>query len=88
VSPRVWLIGAPILIAFFVWRPSPLLIVMAILSLPQVIKAFRFDPKAPENAAYYSASPQAKIVYGTFYLGLAAFLAIMSYDVSKLLNPT
>ena len=49
LSPRVWLAGVPLLIALFVWRPSPLLILMAVMAAPQVMKAFRYDPAAPEN---------------------------------------
>jgi Zn-dependent protease len=86
LSPRVWLIGVPLLIALFLWRPSPLLIMMAILSAPQVMKAFHFDKTAPENAAYYSASLETKLTYGAYYLGLAAFLAIMSFDVKNMLG--
>src|SRR5204863_2342684 len=57
LSPRVWLLGAPLLVALFLWRPSPLLILMALLAAPQLIKAWNFDPQAPENAAYYSVAP-------------------------------
>ena len=41
ISPRVWLVGVPILVALFFWRPSPMLILMALLAAPQVLKAFR-----------------------------------------------
>lgn len=85
LSPRLWLVGAPMLLAFFLWRPSPLLVVMAILAAPQVMKAFKFDRNAPENAAYYATSLETRLVYGTFYLGLAAFLAIISFDVKAML---
>ncbi|HEY4123113.1 MAG TPA: site-2 protease family protein [Rhizomicrobium sp.] len=85
LSPRVWLIGAPMLVSFFLWHPSPLLVVMAVLALPQVMKALKFDRTAPENAAYYATSLEMRLIYGTFYLGLAAFLAIMSYDVKAML---
>ncbi len=87
LSPRVWLFGAPILLGLFLWRPSPLLVVMAILSAPQVMKAFRYNPAAPENAAYYSASVESRLAYAAFYLGLAGFLAVMSYDVHEMLGP-
>src|SRR5215467_12185116 len=39
LSPRIWLAGVPILIALFFWRPSPLLILMALLAAPQVMRA-------------------------------------------------
>lgn len=86
LSPRVWLVGAPILLALFLYRPSPILIVLALFSAPQVLKAFRYDPKAPENAIYYQTALETKVVYATFYLGLAGSLALMSYDVHNMLG--
>src|SRR5258706_15535802 len=53
LSPRVWLLGVPILVAMFFWRPSPMLILMAILAAPQVMKAFKYDPAAPQNVQEY-----------------------------------
>jgi Zn-dependent protease len=76
ISPRMWLLGAPILIALFFYRPSPLLILMAILAAPNLIKAWRGAQTADE-AAYYIASSETRFSYGLMYLGLAAFLALM-----------
>ena len=86
ISPRVWLAGAPILLGLFWWRPSPLLILMAILAAPHVWKAFRFDPNAPENQSYYSVSTGKRLEYSAYYLGLCGFLAIMSYDLHEMLQ--
>ena len=85
ISPRLWLVGVPILIAMFFWRPSPLLILMAVLAAPQVIKAFKYDPAAPENVKYYAVSLEHKLTYGVLYLVLAAYLAVMSHDVHEML---
>ncbi len=87
LSPRVWLAGVPILIAVFLWRPSPMLILVAILAAPQVMKAIRYDPKAPENVAYYTVSTETKVTYGALYLALAAYLAVMTHDVHEMLGP-
>ncbi len=86
LSPRVWLAGVPILAALFFWRPSPMLILMALLAAPQVLKAFRFDPHAPENVAYYQVRPGKRLQYAAWYLGLAAFLAVMSYELHETLT--
>ena len=86
ISPRVWLVGVPVLIGLFFWRPSPLLILMALLAAPQVVKAFRYDPQAPENRLYYTVSRAKRIEYACWYLGLAAFLAIMSFDLHETLT--
>lgn len=86
ISPRVWLLGVPILVGLFFWRPSPLLILMAVLAAPQVWRAIRFDPSAPENQAYYSVAPAKRLEYAAYYLGLAAFLAVMSYEMYEVLQ--
>jgi Zn-dependent protease len=87
LSPRIWFFGVPILLAMFLWRPSPMLIVVAVLAAPQLLRAFKYDPSAPENAAYYGTSTETKITYGAYYLALAAFLAVMSYEVHQMLGP-
>ena len=87
LSPRIWFFGVPILLAMFLWRPSPMLIFVAILALPQLGRAFKYNPNLPENAAYYSTSVETKVTYGAYYLALAAFLAVMSYEVHQMLAP-
>ena len=76
ISPRLWLIGAPLLVALFFYSPSPLLILMALLALPNVMQAWR-GLRTPAEAAYYGVSAETRFCYGALYLGLAAFLAIM-----------
>jgi Zn-dependent protease len=88
LSPRIWLVGVPILIGLFLWKASPLLVVMAIMAAPQVMKALKHDPSDAASAAYYSASAETKTTYAVLYLGLAAFLAVMSYDVHNMLGPS
>ena len=87
LSPRMWLVGVPILIALFFWRPSPMLILVAILAAPQVMKAIRYDASAPENVAYYTVSMETKVAYGALYIALAAYLAVMTHDVHEMLGP-
>ena len=76
ISPRPWLLGAPLLVALFFYSPSPLLILMAILALPNVLKAWR-GLHAPEESAYYAVRAETRVSYGALHLGLAASLAIM-----------
>jgi Zn-dependent protease len=85
ISPRMWLVGVPILVAMFFWRPSPMLILVALLAAPQVWKAFKYDAAAPENAQYYGVSLEHKVSYGALYIALAAYLAVMSHDVHEML---
>jgi Zn-dependent protease len=86
ISPRVWLLGVPILLALMLYRPSPMLVIVVILAVPQLMKAWRYDPKAPENLAYYGVPLQARFEYGAAYLALAALLAVMTYDVHEMLS--
>jgi len=85
LSPRIWLLGVPILVALFLYRPSPILVLMAIMAAPQVVRAWRHDPKATENATYYTVSPNVKWTYGIFYIGLVAYSATMAYDIHEML---
>lgn len=80
ISPRLWLLGVPLLIALFLWRPSPLLVLMAILAAPQVMQALR-GFSAPEQQAYYLADAETRTSYAALYLGLAGFLAIMCHEL-------
>lgn len=84
ISPKVWLLGVPLLAGLFFYRPSPMLILIALLAYPQLKAAIWGSPDAP--AGYYSASAEARINYAVMYLGLAAFLAIMSYEIHGMIG--
>jgi Zn-dependent protease len=86
ISPRVWLIGAPVMLAMLLYRPSPVLAIIAIIAFPQLIKAWKYDPKAPENLAYYGVPLQAKLEYGGLYLTLTAYLGVMTFEVHEMLD--
>ncbi len=82
ISPKLWFVGAPILVGMFLWRPSPLLILMALLALPQVMKAWR-GPQTEEERAYYNVGFEARANYAFFYIGLVIFLAVMCHDLHE-----
>ena len=86
LSPRIWLLGVPILAGLFFWRPSPMLLLMALLAAPQAWKAFKYRKDSEEAQTYYAVPTAKKWEYGLLYLGLAGFLAIMSYDTHLLLE--
>lgn len=86
LSPRIWLVGIPVLVGLFLWRPSPMLILMALLALPSALRAFRYDPSLPENRAYYGTSLESKVTYTCAYLALVCLLAVMAHDVHKMLG--
>jgi Zn-dependent protease len=84
ISPKVWLAGVPLLAALFFYRPSPMLILIGILAWPQLKLAISGDPNRPP--AYYDVAPDTRINYAVMYLGLAAFLAIMSYELHMMIG--
>lgn len=86
ISPRMWLLGVPILVALFFYRPSPILILMALLAAPQVWRAIKHDPEDPETRAYYDVRLETRLGYAACYLGLAVFLALIAHDVHQMLG--
>lgn len=82
ISPKLWYAGVPILIALFFYRPSPILILVAILAAPQVMKAWR-GTETDADRAYRIASVETKMTYGLLYLGLTVFLALMTHDLHE-----
>lgn len=86
LTPCVWLVGVPVLVAVFLWRPSPLLILVAVLAAPQVIRAWKYDPEDPANQAYYAVTAETRLTYCVYYLGLLAFLAVMAHDTHEMLG--
>ncbi len=86
LTPRVWLIGVPVLIGWFIWRPSPMLIVIAFLAVPQVIKAFKYSSDS-SDAAYFAVSAEHRLTYTLYYLGLIGFVGTMTYELHNIAAP-
>ena len=42
LSPRVWLSGVPVTVALFLWTPSPMFVLMALLAAPSAWKAIKY----------------------------------------------
>lgn len=86
LSPRVWLFGAPLMLALMLYQPSPALILVAIFAAPPLMRAWRHDPNAPEELARASIPLESKVEYAALYLGLTALLAIMTYQLHESLQ--
>lgn len=86
LSPRIWLLGVPVLGALFVYSPSPMLLIVALLAAPQVWKALTYKTDSVEAQTYYAVSAGKKWEYGLMYLALTAFLAVMTHDVHHMLQ--
>lgn len=86
LSPRVWLLGVPILVGLFVWRPSPMLILVAFMAAPQVLKAWRGEAAAGLAEGYYDVPLAKKVEYGVWYLGLAGLLGLLASETHAMLG--
>lgn len=84
ISPRIWFAGVPLLVALWFWMPSPLLILIAVLALPNLLAAWRAP--TPDQRAYYDVPLRTRVEYALMYLGLAAILALMTYNVHERLS--
>jgi Zn-dependent protease len=82
LSPKVWLIGAPVLIGVFFLIPSPMFVIILLLLAPTIWQslraAWRGDVPAT-NPRYYEVPLQARIRYGSYYVLLLVFLCVMTY---------
>lgn len=82
VSPKLWLVGLPILGAVFFWRPNPLLVVIAVLALPKAWAAM----KGTTPAHPIVASPGDRMRYMIQYLALTLGLAALAFDAHERLT--
>lgn len=81
VSPHIWLIGIPALVALFFYWPSPLLVVIAVLAVQHVFGLFKQDEV--EKLRYHATPWSVRIGYGAAYLLLAGFLALMAFELHE-----
>jgi Zn-dependent protease len=86
LSPRIWLLGVPIFGAVLWYRPSPVLIIVAILAVPHVIAAIKYRKDSPQAQGYYAVTPRVRWEYGFYYVVLVAFLAMMMHDTDQQLR--
>jgi len=84
VSPKIWFIGLPLLIAVFCWKPSPLLILIGVLSLPGLWMAFKQIGEG--ESPYYRESAKTRLNYGVQYLILTGLLCIVAFDIHEQLS--
>jgi Zn-dependent protease len=83
ISPRIWLLGVPMLVALFFYSPSPMLLLIGVLALPNLRAAWNYNKNDPQHAQYRDVPSTVKVQYGILYLGLAAILAMMSFHVHQ-----
>lgn len=81
ISPRIWFLGAPLLVALFFWKPSPLLLLIALFAAPQMWRVLR--NKDVLSSRYYQTPLAVRMQYTAQYVLLGGFLAVMAYDVHQ-----
>jgi Zn-dependent protease len=86
LTPRIWLFGLPMLAGLFLYQPSPLLLMIGLIAVPHAVRAWRYDARAPQNAAYYQVDMNTKVEYALLYLGLVALLGLMTYSMHQELS--
>ena len=84
ISPRLWWVGAPLLIALFMWRPSPMLVLIALIAAPQLMASLRGNASRP--AGYYDIPLATRVNYGCGYLGLVCVLALLTFELHGVLQ--
>jgi len=84
ISPKIWYVGIPVLIGLFIWRPSPMLLVLGIMFIPKVIEALK--NKDLESSAYYRANRATRVSYAVQYLMLTLFLCMTVFTIHEKLT--
>ena len=80
VSPRLWLLGSPLMVALFFVIPNPMFLLIALFSWPYFRAAIA---GVPADAPFFQVPLATRINYGVFYIGLTAFLGLMTYSVHQ-----
>jgi Zn-dependent protease len=78
ISPKLWIVGLPILIGLFLWRPSPILVLIGLFALPHLWNAIA--NRTEIDSKYFDVSMNTKLSYAAQYLALIAFLTILAID--------
>lgn len=79
ISPKTWWIGAPLIVGLFVWNHSPMLLLLAVLAVPHLLSTFGRGGVAT-SGRYYDVAPVTRWGYAAYYLLLAGFLGVMTYE--------
>ena len=87
ISPKLWLLGVPVIIALFIQSWNPLFLLIAMLAFPQMMAAWRGQAPA-HNPDYYTVASAVRWQYGLLYGALLIFLAMMCHDLHAQLPRT
>lgn len=82
LSPKIWFAGVPLLVALFLYNPSPMLVLIACLAVPHVWSAWKGEASDPRP----SPDSATRMEYAALYLGLVAFLGLMTFSLHETLQ--
>lgn len=82
ISPKTWWIGAPLIVALFIWNHSPMLLLIAVMAIPHLLSTFRGGADAL-SSRYYDVPQATRWSYAAYYLLLAGFLGVMTYETHR-----
>lgn len=83
VSRQIWLPAALLIVAIWLYQPSPMLILVAIIAIRQFVRAARkIDPNSPSYKKYQDIEPTVRFSYAILYFGMAIVLALMLKTVN------
>lgn len=88
LSPKIWLLGGPLLVGLFLLNPSPMILLILIFAAPSLYRVYRGTWRESLPEGYYEQPLEVKLKYGAMYLGLAGFLAAVSHEVHLALRGT
>ncbi len=77
LTPRIWFLGVPVLLTAWYYSPSPVMLIIAMVALPQLKKAWNFNPHDEQSKQYYELKEGARFEYTVLYLMLVAVLSLM-----------
>ena len=84
LSPWFWVPGLAVM-GFVAWqRPSFIIFVILVASIPRVISLFR--RKSDEERRYFEVTPERRLIMGAAYFGLIAALVLMMYTATNQLE--
>ena len=78
ISQKLWLIGLPLLVGLYLWRPNPLLILIGVMAVFRLWGALK--GRVPEAGPSLQAGERWR--YGAQYLGLVALLIFMVVEAN------
>lgn len=85
LSPRLWLLGVPLLVGLFVYVQSPVILIAGFLAWPRFVQAWKYRADDALAAEYFAAPSAVKWEYGSYYVVLLSYLAVTTHDVHAML---